>query len=115
VKDCRVCALGAKCLKSKKEANKLNSGRGLFISKGNIFGSLIRALRKKLNTQEYQDLYAERIQIIEPVFSNIACCKGLDRFSLRGRGKVNGQWHLYCMVHNLGKCLKAYNLRNGYA
>jgi len=115
VKDCRVCPLASKCLKSKKELDKLSSGRGLFISDGNKTGSLIRALRKKLNTREYQDLYAYRIQIIEPVFSNIACCKRLDRFSLRGREKVNGQWQLYCMVHNLGKCLKGYNLKYGYA
>jgi transposase len=115
VKDCRVCPLSSKCLKSKKEPGKLTSGRGLFISGGNSAGSLIRALRKKLNTQKYQDMYAYRIQIIEPVFSNIAYCKKLDRFSLRGREKVNGQWNLYCMVHNLGKCLKGYNLRNGYA
>jgi len=115
VKDCRACPLGSKCLKSKREPNKLINGRGLFISERNGSGNLIRLLRKKLNTQKYQDLYAYRIQIIEPVFSNIACCKRLDRFSLRGREKVNGQWQLYCMVHNLGKCLKGYNLRNGYA
>jgi hypothetical protein len=115
VKDCRVCRLSSKCLKSKKEPDKLTSGRGLFISGSNSARSLIRVLRKKLNTQEYQGLYAYRIQITEPVFSNIACCKKPDRFSLCGREKVNGQWHLYCMVHNLGKCLKGYNLRNEYA
>jgi hypothetical protein len=29
----------------------------------------------------------------------------LDRFTLRGRIKVNIQWVLYCMVHNIGKIL----------
>jgi len=115
VKDCRVCPLSSKCLKSKKNPSKLIRGRGLFISECNSNGSLIRALRRKLNTQKYQDLYSYRIQIIEPVFSNITCCKRLDRFSLRGRGKVNGQWQLFCIVHNLSKCLKRYNSRNGYA
>ena len=28
---------------------------------------------------------------------------GLDRFSLRGEPKVNMQWLLYCIVHNLTK------------
>ena len=28
---------------------------------------------------------------------------GLDRFTLRGRSKVDGQWKLYCTVHNIGK------------
>jgi hypothetical protein len=29
--------------------------------------------------------------------------KGLNRFSLRSKKKVDGQWNLYCMVHNIGK------------
>jgi hypothetical protein len=40
--------------------------------------------RKKLETIEYQDKYAERIQIVEPVFANIRYCKGLNRFTLSG-------------------------------
>jgi hypothetical protein len=62
-------------------------------------------MRRKLETVEYQDKYADRIQIVEPVFANIRHCKGLNRFTLRGKEKVNSQWLLYCMVHNLGKCL----------
>ena len=65
-------------------------------------------MREKLQDVHYQDIYAYRIQIIEPVFANIRHCKGLNRFTLRGKEKVNSQWLLYCMVHNLGKCLKAY-------
>jgi hypothetical protein len=78
-------------------------------------GGLIHEHLKKLNTVEWQDKYACRIQVIEPVFANISCCKGLNRFSLRGQGKVNGHRLLYCMVHNLGKCLKGYNKGKGYA
>jgi IS5 family transposase len=66
-------------------------------------------MRKKLKTVKYQEIYADRIQIVEPVFANIRYCKGLNRFSLRGKEKVNGQWLLYCMVHNLGKCLNGRN------
>jgi transposase len=46
---------------------------------------------------------------------NLKACKGLDRFTLRGKKKVNSQWQLYCIMHNLGKCLKGYNIREGYA
>ena len=45
------------------------------------------------------------MQIIEPVFSDITYCKGMDRFTLRGEDKVNSQWKLYCIVHNIGKCM----------
>ena len=108
VKDCRPCPLNGRCLRTKKDIKKW-VGRQLLITKSNDPGSLCGEMRKKLSTEEYQNRYAYRIQIVEPVFANIKNCKGLDRFTLRGNGKVNGQWKLYCIVHNLSKCLKGYN------
>lgn len=109
-KDCRECPISTHCIRSKKDRNKIN-GRSLLIGRSNEQGSLCREMRKKMDTEEYQEHYARRIQIIEPVFANIAYCKGLNRFTLRGKKKVNGQWLLYCIVHNLGKCLKERNTR----
>lgn len=113
--DCRICPCFPQCIRSKKEQILIDKGRKIRITRSNENGSLCGALRKKLNSQDYQDRYSYRIQIIEPVFANIGYCKGLNRFSLRGNDKVNGQWQLYCMVHNLGKCLKGYNTEKGYA
>jgi hypothetical protein len=31
----------------------------------------------------------------------------MNRFTLRGQKKVNIQWQLYCIVHNIGKCAAA--------
>jgi hypothetical protein len=114
VADCRSCASNEKCMGHRKKPPQKPRGRQLLITKSNEEGSCCRLMREKLNEQEYQDQYACRIQIIEPVFANIAYCKGLDRFTLRGAMKVNGQWLLYCMVHNLGKCLKTYNKGKRY-
>jgi hypothetical protein len=107
--DCRQCPLNARCIKTDKDLSKLKHGRQIMIKKSNEPGSLSTEMKKKLATEEYQNQYAYRIQIIEPVFANITYCKGLDRFTLRGKNKVNGQWKLYCIVHNLGKCLAGYN------
>jgi len=107
--DCRECPVNGKCIKSKKEISKLEQGRSLMIKKSNSPGSLSTEMKKKLSTEEYQNQYAYRMQIIEPVFANITYCKGLSRFTLRGKKKVSGQWNLYCIVHNLGKCLSEYN------
>jgi hypothetical protein len=41
--------------------------------------------------------------VAEPVFANIRTHKRRDRFTLRGKVKVNIQWLLYCMVHNIEK------------
>jgi IS5 family transposase len=43
--------------------------------------------------------------IAEPVFANTRTYKAMNRFTLRGKIKVNIQWLLYCMVHNIGKLL----------
>ena len=60
----------------------------------------------KIDTGQGRSLYAERMKIVEPIFGNIRIQKGLDRFTLRGKVKVNIQWLLYCMVHNIEKIMK---------
>ena len=40
------------------------------------------------------------------VFGNIRHNKRLTRLNHRGRDKVNTQWNLYCMVHNIEKLAK---------
>jgi len=49
--------------------------------------------------------YSQRLAIVEPIFANIRIQKRMDRFTLRGKGKVNVQWLLSCMVHNIEKIL----------
>ena len=109
--DCKACPFFSRCSWSKKEQSALVQGKQLRVTKQNKSDSLCQKMRKKFETEECQAKYARRIQIIEPVFADIRYCKGLDRFTLRGKEKVNGQWLLYCMVHNLGKCLDEYNER----
>jgi IS5 family transposase len=47
--------------------------------------------------------YGKRMGTVEPVFANLRHNKRLNRFTLRGQCKVNTQWHLYCLVHNIEK------------
>ncbi|WP_409525154.1 transposase [Nitrincola sp. MINF-07-Sa-05] len=37
------------------------------------------------------------------MFDNLESNKGLNRFTLRGKDKVNAQWLMYSMVHNIEK------------
>ena len=46
---------------------------------------------------------AQRFAAVEPMFVNLRGKKRLDRFTLRGRRKVDGQWKLNCMAHNIEK------------
>ena len=45
------------------------------------------------------------MSVVEPVFANITANKKLKRFSLRSRPKVQGQWRLFCLVHNIEKIM----------
>jgi len=49
---------------------------------------------------------ARRLAIVEPVFANIRIQKRLDRFILRTKSKVDVQWKLFTLVHNIGKIHK---------
>lgn len=50
-------------------------------------------------------IYGMRLAIGEPPFAHIRSAIVLDRFNLRGKKKVNTQWNLFCMVHNLRRCM----------
>ena len=57
----------------------------------------------KIDTETGREKYSHRMGIVEPVFGNITAAKGLNRFTLRTKRKVDIQWKLYCLVHNIEK------------
>ena len=63
-------------------------------------------MQKRVDSQYGKQVYGHRMSVVEPVFANIGTNKGLNRFSLRGKDKVQGQWRLYSMVHNIEKLMK---------
>jgi hypothetical protein len=58
---------------------------------------------RAIDSKRVKALYARRIATVEPAFANLRYNKRLDRFTLRTQTKVNTQWHLYCLVHNIEK------------
>lgn len=98
--DCKSCELKARCLKDRNV-----NGRSLNVPVGHIPGNLSKAMADKIDSKRGREIYHRRIAIIEPVFANIRTHKRMDHFTLRGKTKVNIQWLLYCMVHNMGKIM----------
>ena len=96
--DCDRCRLRGKCVRRTNI-----KGRNLMVPLGPVRPSLSEEMGQKIDTQEGRRMYEQRMGIVEPVFANIRVQKGLDRFTLRGKIKVNIQWLLYCIVHNMGK------------
>jgi hypothetical protein len=41
--------------------------------------------------------------MVKPVFANICVRKHMDRFTLGTKHKVDVQWELFALVHNIGK------------
>ena len=64
-------------------------------------------MRRKLRTKRGRQRYALRMETVEPVFGQIKHCRGFRQFLLRGLDKVNGEWLLTCMGHNLLKLFRA--------
>ena len=65
--------------------------------------NLIDEMKAKIDTEQGKQIYARRLGIVEPVFSNICVQKHMDRFTVRTKPIVDVQWSLFALVHNIGK------------
>ena len=99
--DCRDCSRKHRCIRGKK-----GKCRQLDVPFGITEDNYRKAMVAKVDSEKGRRIYPQRIAIIEPVFANIRTHKQLNRFTLRGKIKVNIQWMLYCLVHNMGKIMR---------
>ena len=99
---CVPCHLRTQCLRHPERTEirqvayflgRTEKGRNTFTEK----------MKRKIDSTVGRALYSMRLAVAEPPFANICHAIGLDRFSLRGKKKVNTQWNLFCIVHNMLK------------
>lgn len=64
---------------------------------------LLVEMRGKLRTVEGKELYQGRMYTAEPVFGQMKQNRGFREFLLRGKEKVNVEFMMMCIVHNIGK------------
>jgi transposase len=100
--DCRICELRERCLRhpDRTEARQVYFFQGSAGSKPETF---TQKMKRKIDSLKGRLVYNRRLGTAEPVFGNICSTLGLNRFTFRGKRKVNTQWLLYCAVHNLFK------------
>ena len=60
----------------------------------------------KLKSQRGRKIYNQRKTIVEPVFGQIKHVRSFRQFMLRGLSKVEGEWLLICLTHNLLKLFR---------
>jgi hypothetical protein len=65
--------------------------------------NVIDEMKTKIDSPQGKKIYARRLGVVEPVFANICVQKRMDRFTLRSKLKVDIQWRLFALVHNIGK------------
>ena len=60
------------------------------------------AMNASLQSDAGRRLYARRKQSVEPVFGIIRAAMGFNRFLLRGKAKVQGEWQMVALAYNFG-------------
>lgn len=98
-RDCVPCKLRARCLRN-PDRTKV---RQVAFFQGRRCPSHSDRMKQRIDSPMGRQMIARRFATVEPVFANLRHNKGLNRFGLRGRAKVDGQWKLYCLVHNIEK------------
>jgi len=100
LKDCKKCPLQQQCMRKAPEER----GRQVQFSISDEDQlSYTDKMRIKIDSSIGRRQYSKRLGMIEPVFGNITVNKGMNKFTLRGKEKVNAQWQMYCLVHNIEK------------
>ncbi len=100
-RDCVPCKLRDQCLRT---PHKTLVRQVAFFHRGRASPlTHTQVMKRRIDSAQGRALYGRRIATVEPVFGNLRHNKRLDRFTLRGQRKVDTQWKLYCMVHNIEK------------
>ena len=102
LRDCQPCTQRDKCLRKPDTtpARQVSFFRGRAPGGKTSYSDL---MKRAIDSERGRALYGGRFATVEPVFGNIRHNKGLDRFTLRGQKKVDTQWKLFCLVHNIEK------------
>jgi len=102
LRDCVPCNLRDKCLRTPEKTKT----RQVMFFRGRVDSGMespSERMKRAIDSARGRQLYGRRFATVEPVFGNLRHNKRLNRFTLRGQKKVDGQWKLYCLVHNIEK------------
>lgn len=98
---CGPCRLRSQCLRKPDKTQQRQVA--FFHGRNAPQDAASEKMKQKIDSPLGRMIYGRRLGTVEPVFANIRHMLGLDRFTLRGKVKVNCQWLLFCAVHNLKK------------
>lgn len=97
---CTGCPRATECFRREPKDHRVFT-----VVTGSSGHDAIGRMRDRIDSPEGRRTYSKRMGIVEPVFGNIKATKGMNYFTMRGETKVNIQWILYALVHNIEKLL----------
>jgi transposase len=98
---CGPCTQRDQCLRTPEKTKTRQVA--LFIGKLPAKNVHTERMKQRIDSAEGRARYGRRFATVEPVFANLRHNKQLGRFTLRGQAKVDGQWKLFALVHNIEK------------
>ena len=101
IEHCSLCPLRSKCIRNAKSPARQVTKIDRDPAHENK--TAVQRMIERFDSRRGRFYYSRRMGTVEPVFANIRHTLGLNRFTLRGRVKVDTQWKLFCLVHNIGK------------
>lgn len=100
-RDCLGCARRSECLR--KPATTAVRQVAFFTGTRPGHNAHTAAMKERIDSDAGKRMITQRFATVEPVFGNLRHNKGLRRFTLRGQRKVDSQWKMFCLVHNIEK------------
>ena len=98
--DCMPCPRRNECLRT---PHKTKTRQVSFFQGRRVPHLHVEQMKAKIDSDLGRHMITRRFATVEPVFGNLRGNKQLNRFTLRGKTKVDGQWKLYCLMHNIEK------------
>lgn len=95
------CARRQECLRTPDQTQTRQVS--FFQGKRDPQDNPVDRMKVKIDSDTGRQMITRRFATVEPVFGNLRGNKRLHRFTLRGKTRVNGQWKLYCLMHNIEK------------
>lgn len=101
-RDCGPCHLRAQCLRNPDQttARQVAFLRG---KRPTTAPDVLALMRQRIDSTQGKQMITRRFATVEPVFGNLRHNKRLNRFTLRSQAKVDGQFKLYAIMHNIEK------------
>ncbi len=101
-RDCVPCTHRDRCLRT---PDRTHTRQVAFFNDKNptLANRLAMRMRERMDSDDGRKQYGQRFATVEPVFGNLRHNKRLNRFTLRSKRKVNGQWLLFSLVQNIEK------------